>query len=87
MHGGIGGVVSARDRVDDLGRFLRGGGGVEIRPAVRDRREIGEQVEGAGVELEVNHAPTSPFFSSEVEKHVPSIQQAFLDCARNKRIG
>ena len=40
MDGGVGRRHSARDRVDHGLRLLRGGGGVEIGPARRDRGEI-----------------------------------------------
>ena len=45
VDGGVGLAVAARDRVDDRLWLLRRGGGVEIGPAVRDRREIGDGVE------------------------------------------
>ena len=48
MHRGIAGVIGPRDRVDHGLRLLRGRGGIEIGPAVRDRRKIRHPVERRG---------------------------------------
>ena len=50
MDGGVGLAIGAGDGVDHRLRLLRGRGGVEIGPALGDRREVGEPVERAGGE-------------------------------------
>ena len=49
MHRGIGRVVRAGDRVDHALRFLRGRGGVQIRPSGGDRGKVADAVEGGSV--------------------------------------
>ena len=58
MDGGIGCIITARDRIDDRLRLLRSGRCIEIRPAGRDRREVGQHVERAGFER-VDHRDPS----------------------------
>ena len=55
MDGRIGLAIAALDRVDHRLRLLRGRGAVEIGPALRDRREVGDLVERAGVESATSH--------------------------------
>ena len=57
--GRIGLGIGAGDRVDHRLRLLRRRRRVEIGPAVRDRREIGDMVERPGGDERI-HQPTSP---------------------------
>ena len=63
MDGRIGLGIAAVDRVDHRQRLLRGRGGVEIGPALRDRREVGDMVERAGGGGHV-HQPSQPSASA-----------------------